>query len=112
MQAIDILVEPSELEKYLRTGAVLLDTRRPTEFKKGHIPGALPFSTYAEFVPDTTLEGMKKFADAMAGRFASVGVTHEKNVIVYDDHTGERAARELWILEYLGHQRAHMLHGG
>src|SRR5215470_9078517 len=99
MQAIDILIEPSELEEYLSKGAVLLDVRKPSEFKKGHIPGALPFSTYDEFVPNTSLEGMKKFADAMAGRFSSVGVTPERNVIIYDEQTGERAARELWILE-------------
>jgi thiosulfate/3-mercaptopyruvate sulfurtransferase len=40
------------------------------------------------------------------------GVTLERPVVVYDEDTGARAARELWMLEFLGHRNARMLHGG
>ena len=112
MDATSILIEPSELSAALATGAVLIDAREAGEFKLGHIPGAMPLSTYNVFVPNTSVEGMKSFAEAMANRFSSVGVTHERPVIVYEEGTGMRAARELWILEYLGHRNARMLHGG
>ena len=112
MDATSFLIEPSELAKVMATGAVVIDARKAGEFKNGHIPGAMPLSTYDVFVPDTSLEGMKAFAEAISSRFSSVGVTNERPVIVYDEDTGMRAARELWILEYLGHQNARMLHGG
>lgn len=112
MDATSILIEPSELAAALAAGAVLIDARKAGAFKHGHIPGAMPLSTYDVIVPNTSLEGMKSFAEAMADRFSSVGVTHERPVIVYEEDTGMRAARELWILEYLGHRNARMLHGG
>jgi thiosulfate/3-mercaptopyruvate sulfurtransferase len=112
MDARNFLIEPSELEAALAAGAVLIDARKAGEFKHGHIPGAMPLSTYDVFVPNTSLEGMQAFAEAMANRFSSAGVTNERPVIVYDEDTGQRAARELWILEYLGHRDPRMLHGG
>lgn len=112
MDASEILIEPSALEAAMAKGAVLIDARRAGEFKKGHIPGAMPLSTYDSLVTNSSLEGMKEFAEAMSHRYSAVGVTSERPVIVYDETTGMRAARELWILEYLGHRNARMLHGG
>lgn len=112
MDSAIFLIDPSELAAALAAGAVLIDARKAGEFKRGHIPGAMPHSTYDVFVPNTSLEGMKAFAEAMANRFSSAGVANNRPVIVYDEDTGMRAARELWILEYLGHRNARMLHGG
>jgi thiosulfate/3-mercaptopyruvate sulfurtransferase len=112
MDSTSILIEPSELPSALANGAVLIDTRKSEAFKQGHIPGALPFSTYDVLVPNMSIEGMKAFAESMSHRFASAGITAERNVVVYDDETGMRAARELWMLEFLGHRNARMLHGG
>src|SRR5258706_6361903 len=112
MDASEILIEPSALEAALRAGALVIDARKAGEFKKGHIPGALPLSTYDAAVTDSSIESMRKFAQAMADRFSSVGVRLDRPVVVYDEHTGMRAARELWMLEFIGHRRARMLHGG
>jgi thiosulfate/3-mercaptopyruvate sulfurtransferase len=40
------------------------------------------------------------------------GVDHDKEVIVYEEFSGMRAARALWFLEYLGHPNVRMLDGG
>jgi thiosulfate/3-mercaptopyruvate sulfurtransferase len=112
MDATQVVIEPVALERALASGGVLLDVRKPGEFKKGHIPGAMPLSTYDSLVVDSSLESMRRFARSMADRFASAGVRLDRPVIVYDEHTGMRAARELWMLEYLGHRKACMLHGG
>jgi thiosulfate/3-mercaptopyruvate sulfurtransferase len=112
MVASEILIEPSALEAALRTGALVIDARKAGEFKKGHIPGAMPLSTYDVVVTDSSIENMRKFAQSMADRFSSVGVRLDRPVFVYDEHTGMRAARELWMLEFIGHRRARMLHGG
>jgi len=111
-ESTHFLIEPSGLTAALANGAVLIDARPGDEFKHGHIPGAVPFSTYDVFVPNTSVDGMKTFAQAMGQRFSIAGVSNERQVIVYDDDTGRFAARELWTLEYLGHRHARMLHGG
>lgn len=108
----DFLVEPSELERALANGALLIDARKPGEFKTGHIPGAMPLSTYEMLVQRSSLDGLRTFAQAIADRFSSIGVRLDRPVVVYDETTGMRAARELWMLEMIGHRRARMLHGG
>jgi len=112
MEPVRFLVEPSELLAELRAGAILIDAREPGAFKRGHIPGAMPLSTYDTFATDTSLEGMRAFTEEMAQRFSCVGVTDQRPVIVYDEDTGMRAAREVWILEYMGQRQPRMLHGG
>ena len=112
MDASEILIEPSALEAALRTGTVLIDARKAGEFKKGHSPGAMPLSTYDAVVTNSSLEAMRTFAQSVADRFSSVGVRMDRPVVVYDEHTGIRAARELWLLEYIGHRKARMLNGG
>ena len=108
----DFLIEPAELKAAMADGALVLDARHEGAFELGHIRGALPFSTYDALVPATSLEGMTAFAADMAGRYSVAGASHERPIIVYDEETGPRAARELWILEYLGHRNARLLHGG
>lgn len=112
MDASDFLIEPSEIEKALASGALLIDARKPGEFKSGHIPGAMPLSTYEILVERSTLDGMRAFAQTVADRFSSIGARLDRPVVVYDETTGMRAARELWLLELIGHRRARMLHGG
>lgn len=112
MYSTDFLIEPDELVKVLDGNTVILDARRYEDFERGHIPGALPFSTNDVLAGDTRLDGIKPFAESMAGHFMVAGVTLERPVVVYDDDTGMRAARELWMLEFLGHRNARMLHGG
>ena len=76
----NFMVEPSELSAELKAGAVLIDAREPGAYKRGHIPGAMPLSTYDTFVTNSSLEGMRAFADAMAQRFSSVGVANPGSV--------------------------------
>ncbi|MGH8617797.1 MAG: sulfurtransferase [Burkholderiales bacterium] len=109
---VPFLIEPADLPAALAGKALLLDARPRADFLRGHIPGALPYSTYDVFVPDTTLDGMQAFAASMAMQFGYAGGTLERPVVVYDGDTGMRAAREMWILEYIGHPQARMLHGG
>lgn len=112
MDPSEFLIEPAELETALATGAVLVDARTLKEFNAGHIPGAMPLSTYEMLVEKSSLEAMRMFGQHIADRFSSVGVRMERPVVVYDETTGMRAARELWMLEFIGHRKARMLHGG
>lgn len=110
---MDFLIEPTELLKQARQSDVLiLDARPPGEYAKGHIPGAVNFTTYEVFALDTRMEGLAAFAQEMALRYADAGVSGNRGVVVYEEGTGMRAARDAWILHYLGHSRVKMLHGG
>ena len=107
------LIEPRALlSDSHQNAAVILDTRPKEAYAAGHIPGALPVSTYDYFVPDTTPSGMRDFANTAIALYRAAGITNAVPVIVYDDATGVRAARELWVLEYLGHPNVRLLHGG
>jgi len=112
LDSYDFLIEPDQLVKLIGDNVVIIDARKPELFKTGHIPGAVPISTYGLLAEDTSLDGMKRFAETIANRFMIAGVTLDRPVIVYDDDTGMYAARELWMLEFLGHRNVRMLHGG
>lgn len=110
---MDFLIEPKQLLEEARRGeVVIVDTRRPADYVKGHIPGAINFSTYDVFAMDTRVEGLAKFAQDMAMRYADAGASAHRTVVLYEGETGMRAARDAWILQYIGHPRVRMLHGG
>ena len=110
---MDVLIEPAELQALAQDEELLvLDVRRPADYAKGHIPGAVNFSTYDDFALDTRPEGLSAFANGLAARYAAVGVSKFRPIVIYEDDTGMRAAREAWILEYLGLPRVRLLHGG
>jgi len=110
---MEFLIEPKELLEEARRGdVVIIDTRKPADYAAGHISGAVNFSTYDTFALDTGVEGLSAFARDMAARYAAAGVSSGRLVVVYEGDTGMRAARDVWILQYLGHPHARLLHGG
>jgi thiosulfate/3-mercaptopyruvate sulfurtransferase len=110
---MDFLIEPRELLEQARQSDVLIvDTRKPAEYAKGHLPGAINFSTYDLFALDTRAEGLSAFARDVAARYAAAGVSKNRPVVLYEGDTGMRAARDAWILQYLGHPQVRLLHGG
>ncbi|CAN0442841.1 unnamed protein product, partial [Phaeothamnion confervicola] len=106
----DFLIEAGDLRP--AGGTLVIDTRKPDAYARGHISGAVNFSSYDLFVASTRPPDLAAFRDLLALRYGELGATRERPVVVYEDDTGMRAARELWILEYLGHTGARMLHGG
>jgi len=110
---MDFLIEPRELlEQARQTDVVILDARKPAEYAQGHIPGAINFSAYDHFALDTSAAGLSAFARDMAMRYAAAGVSNGRPVVVYEMETGMRATRDAWILQYIGHPRVRLLHGG
>jgi len=107
------LIEPDELREEMRTKPLLvIDAGTPSAYAAAHLPGALQLSTYHCFAPDTADAGMAAFVEEVTARYAAVSLARDRPVIVYEQDTGMRAAREVWILEYLGHRDVRMLHGG
>ena len=110
---MEFLIEPKELlEAARRDDVVIVDARKAADYAKGHIPGAINFSTYDTFVLDTREEGLSTFARNAAASYAAAGISSNRPVVLYETDTGMRAARDAWILQYLGHLNVRMLHGG
>ena len=92
---MDFLIEPKQLLEETRRGeVVIVDTRRPADYAKGHIPGAINFSTYDIFAMDTRADGLAAFAKDMAVRYADAGASAQRTVVLYEEQTGMRAARD------------------
>ena len=107
------LVEPqSLLATFTNLDGLIIDARSPESYAAGHIPGAISVSTYDYFVPNTKPEGMRAFANQAAALYGAAGIALDTPLVVYDDDTGVRVARECWLLEYLGHRNVRLLHGG
>jgi thiosulfate/3-mercaptopyruvate sulfurtransferase len=107
------LVEPEALlATFNGLDGLIIDARSPEAYAAGHIPGAISVSTYDYFVPNTKPEGMRAFANQAAALYGAAGISLDTPLVVYDDDTGVRVARECWLLEYLGHRNVRLLHGG
>ncbi|MBI4551790.1 MAG: sulfurtransferase [Candidatus Latescibacteria bacterium] len=107
------LIEPLALLEQRETlNPLVIDTRPPEPYAAGHLPGAINCSTYDQFVKSTSPLGLSRFQREIAQLYGAAGVTPSRPVVVYEDQTGMRAARELWMLQYLGHPDVRLLHGG
>jgi thiosulfate/3-mercaptopyruvate sulfurtransferase len=107
------LIEPEIfLATFTGLDGLIIDARSPEAYAAGHIPGAISVSTYDYFIPNTKREGMDAFAANAASLYGAAGISLNTPLLVYDDDTGVRVARECWLLEYLGHRNVRLLHGG
>lgn len=101
-----VLIEASELnslENYL-----LIDIRTKEVYEQSHIKGAihLPFKPYfsgeSSYLPD--LEGLTK-------RLGELGVSNERQILLYDDDSMRRVSKAFYVFYYLNHSVS-ILNGG
>ncbi len=92
----------------------LVETTTPgAGYPFGHIAGAVylkledVLTGAASGVPHTV--GPVAEVAAVVGR---LGLARDKQIVVYDENGGPRAAQAFWLLEYLGCDRVYFLEGG
>ena len=104
----DLLASPDWLVKHHADPDVrVLDPRRPEEYAKGHVPGAL--STNTPFKdPDAPLHVMTA-AQAQAA-FRALGLSDDTQVIVMGD--GMLSGRVWFVLRLYGQRNARVADGG
>jgi thiosulfate/3-mercaptopyruvate sulfurtransferase len=90
----------------------ILDVRQGEAYSNGHIPGARHFSIYGLNAYDTDPAPLHSFVQTWAFLLGRCGILPEHEVVLYEDNSGMTAARGFWFLEYLGHERVHILDGG
>jgi thiosulfate/3-mercaptopyruvate sulfurtransferase len=108
-----LLISAEALKQKLGSESLcLIDVRPAEDFTQGHIPGAVHFDLFGLSLIDTRDAPLKAFMHMIHHVFELRGVSESKEVIVYENNSGMRAARGLWFLDYFGHPSARMLDGG
>ncbi len=110
---LPLLIEPASLQACLADPAVLIvDLCDPARYAAGHIPSAVPLD-YADLVrTEPPAMGLLPAEKSLSNVLSRLGLTAERQVVAYDNQGSGRAARLLWTLTALGHERATLLNGG
>ena len=113
MKALDIIIEPKELETVLHEPSVIIvDLCKAKQYTQAHIPGA-HFVNYADIVhSEKPVMGLLPSDADFSQLVSSLGITAETQVIAYDDEGGGCASRFIWTLHVFGHTKASLLNGG
>ena len=93
------------------------------DYRGAHVPGAVWLDLEAfratEFVDNWDqlevtgeVPGMLPPEDYLVAVLEDAGISRDRTVVVYDDRGSLWASYLFWILEYTGHERAHVLDGG
>lgn len=95
---------------------VFLDCRQLNYYAKGHIPGAISIGKQCKKgLRDKTSRVFRNPAK-YEKLFGKVGIGNDTHVVVYGEHmvtnTMNDATVAFWLLEYLGHDKVHVLNGG
>jgi len=95
---------------------VLLDCRKLKDYAKGHIPGAISIGKQCKKgLRDKTSRAFRD-ASKYEKLFGKVGIGNDTHVVIYGEHVKSDTMKDttvaFWILEYLGHDKVHVLNGG
>ena len=91
---------------------IIIDTRSFSEYKNGHIPGAVNIDLFQLHWFDTTKRGIIDFNRQTRILLSNIGIQRESEIIFYDNVSGISAARGVWLLLYFSHKMVNMLDGG
>jgi len=111
---MDLLISSQDLYRMTqnKSGVIVVDTRSFSEYKKGHVPGAVNVDLFQLHWFDTTKRGIKDFNRQTRLLLSHIGIRTESYVVFYDNISGISAARGVWLLLYFSHEKVCMLDGG
>jgi len=111
---LDPLISSQDLYKSIKKldNTIVIDARPFSEYKNGHVPGAVNVDLFQLHWFDTTKRGIRDFNRQTILLLSNIGIKKEHNVVFYDDISGILAARGVWLLLYFSHERVSMLNGG
>jgi thiosulfate/3-mercaptopyruvate sulfurtransferase len=91
---------------------IMIDTRSFSQYKKGHLPGAVNIDLFQLHWFDTSKRGIKDFDRQTRLVLSNIGIKKNTMVVFYDNISGMYAARGVWLLLYFSHEKVCMLNGG
>ena len=108
-----LLIDAPELTERIGQHQVLVvDARPASAFAAGHLPGAVHLDVFGMSLIDTRPAPLAAYEWMVAHLCELRGITRDRPVVVYEEDSGMRAARIVWLLQVLGHPDARMLDGG
>jgi len=112
---LNLLISAKDLHKQVNKSKnrnVIIDTRSFSEYKNGHIPGAINVDLFQLHWFDTSKRGIKDFNRQTRILLSRIGIQGRSHVIFYDNVSGILAARGVWLLLYFSHKKVAMIDGG
>jgi thiosulfate/3-mercaptopyruvate sulfurtransferase len=109
-----LLLTPEDVVKNLdKADWVVVDCRNLDDYLKGHIPGAISLGKKCGSAlrdPTSRILSAKKYEELLG----KVGIGNNTHVVFYhgDMKTFTDATVGFWVMEYLGHDKVHVLNGG
>jgi thiosulfate/3-mercaptopyruvate sulfurtransferase len=111
-----VLVTPQELASMMKSErVVVIDTRDPDTYAKGHLPGAVNLRDIFTYLATSTPEGMEELRALFAREFGEVGLSGKETAVLYEDTMANgygQSCRGYFLLQWLGYGKAKILHGG
>jgi thiosulfate/3-mercaptopyruvate sulfurtransferase len=113
----DLLLEAKQLkDKVGDSKWVVLDCRPLKYYAKGHIPGAISLGKRCKKALRDSTSRVFKNVKRYEKLFGKAGIGNDTHVVIYGEHiktdTMKDTAVAFWVLEYLGHDKVHVLNGG
>lgn len=110
---LDLVIEPEELSSIQNNENLLIvDLSNHKQYLQTHIPGAV-FIDYGHIVGmNQPYTGLLPEAERFAHILNSLGITPDTQIVAYDEEGGGKAARLIWTLHAMGHNKASLLNGG
>jgi thiosulfate/3-mercaptopyruvate sulfurtransferase len=111
---LELLISSQDLYKLIKKqdNTIIIDTRSFSEYKNGHVPGAVNIDLFQLHWFDTSKRGIKDFNRQSRLLLSNIGISKDSNVIFYDNVSGISSARGVWLLLYFSHENVCMLDGG
>jgi thiosulfate/3-mercaptopyruvate sulfurtransferase len=107
------LLEVDALQRINEADSVkIIDLRKPEEYTKNHLPGAI--NIWRSDIEDDSLpyDGMIASRKKMEALLSKLGIRNTDFLVIYDNNASCDAARLWWVLDYYGFTRTALLNGG
>jgi thiosulfate/3-mercaptopyruvate sulfurtransferase len=105
------IVDTDFVRDALNRGAVLWDVRAETDYRKGHIPGAVNLGDAARVLRDPNTEDFVA-TERIAQILGNAGIDPTQPVIVYGTRGSATAHFGRFALRYFGGRASHVYHDG
>ena len=111
----ELLVDAATVKKNIGNASwIVVDCRSLDDYLKGHIPGAISFGNRCKKALRDSTSRVYRNPERYEKLFSKVGIGNDKHVVFYygDMKTLTDATVGFWVMEYLGHDKVHVLNGG
>ncbi|MFV2057573.1 MAG: sulfurtransferase [Thiohalomonadales bacterium] len=111
VEAADLAAAVAQ-ETFQQENGILIDLCKSSLYSQSHIPGAV-YLDYTKIVATRPpVMGLLPDKQQLQALLGELGISPDTHVVTYDDEGGGKAARFLWTLAAIGHQKMSLLNGG